>query len=290
MRSTPTLGVLFNPSLDATVASGLHGLGHVAIIPDRAWIDRGLGAADRFEMLPLVEQLFDDVAVRRPMPLHGIGLSIGSADLFDTAYARQLAVAQQRFGSPWVSEHLSFSRFGSGHDRTAALAIALPYDEEVLDVVTPRVEAMVAMLPCPFLLENSVSYLDYPEQDMTEPEFLNRLCARTGCGILLDLHNVYCNAANRLCEASAYLAELDLDRVVEVHVAGGIQMQGMHTDSHTGPVPEAVWGLLSTAMPRLRHLRAVTFEFHESSFGLLGEAGVRQQLIRMEQLVAGVAP
>lgn len=73
----------------------------------------------------------------------------------------------------------------------------------------------------PFLLENNVYFTDIPEQEMTEPEFLNALTAEAGCGLLLDLHNLYANARNHGIDTEAFLHELDLSRVVEIHVAGG---------------------------------------------------------------------
>ena len=120
---------------------------------------------------------------------------------------------------------------------------------------------MQQRLGVPFLLENNVSYVSIPEQGMGEPEFLNRLCARTSCGLLLDLHNLYTNAVNHRFSAHAFLDELDLSRVLEVHIAGGQPMMGFHTDSHTGPVHEGVWPLLTATAGRATQLQAVTFEF-----------------------------
>lgn len=283
------VGVLFNPSLDRVLDRILPALDHLAIIPDRGWIDRGPGIAPRFAPLPRLDALL--ATVTAPMPLHAIGLSIGSADVFDEEYAEHLIRAQERRASPWVSEHLAFSRLGTEHETNTALAVAPPYDLELLDLLVPRVERFTRRLACPFLIENSVTYVTFPEQDLTEPEFLNALCARAGCGLLLDLHNLHCNAVNHRFDPRAYLAALDLDHVVEIHVAGGLPMLGFHTDSHTGPPPEAVWQLLDEVIPRARKLRGVTFEFHESSFPMLGEAGVLAQLARARRALtpAGAA-
>ena len=116
-------------------------------------------------------------------------------------------------------------------------------------------------------------------------EFLNRLMQRTGCGLLLDLHNVYTNAVNHGFDACRFLRSLDLDRVVEIHVAGGEPMMGFHTDSHTGPVAEGVWQLLECVAPHTSSLRGVTFEFHESSWPMLHDAGVLAQLDRARSVL-----
>jgi uncharacterized protein (UPF0276 family) len=156
----------------------------------------------------------------------------------------------------------------------------------MLDMLTERVHAVQARLGCPFLLENNVNYFAIPNQEMTEAEFLNRLTLRTGCYFLLDLHNVYTNAVNLKFDARDFLTALDLSRVLEIHVAGGSSMMGFHVDSHTGPVLDEVWQLLSFVAPRAPALRGVTFEFHESSWRSLCDEGVKSQLATARKLLA----
>ena len=283
------VGALFNPSMRGFVERSLSRLDYLAVIPDRGWIDHGVGAAHRFEMMPVAEAFLDGVARERPVVLHGIGLSICTAGLFDLEYATNLMALADRLDSPWFSEHLSFTRVGTGHEHevNAALPLPVPYDREVMDLLLPRVAALAGGAGRPFLLENNAYYLRYPDQDMTEEQFLNELCTRSGCGVLLDLHNLHTNAVNHGFAASEYLDRLDLATVGEIHIAGGVSMMGYHTDSHTGPVLEPVWTLLEQAVPRATHLRGVTFEFHESSFGSLGEAGILEQVDRAREIVAG---
>jgi uncharacterized protein (UPF0276 family) len=141
-------------------------------------------------------------------------------------------------------------------------------------------------VPCQFLLENNVAYVDQPEEDMSEAVFLNRLSQQSGCGILLDLHNVYVNARNRGSSSEALLRDLDLSRVVELHIAGGDDLLGFYTDSHAGPVAPAVWDLLDSTLRAAPWIRAVTFEFHESSYPLLTMDGIRAELDRARRLWA----
>jgi uncharacterized protein len=131
-----------------------------------------------------------------------------------------------------------------------------------------------------FLLENNVYYTECPEQDLTEQEFFNELCTRTGCGVLLDVHNVYANSRNHGFDPVQFVDRLDLSKVWEVHIAGGNEFAGMYTDSHAGPCPDSVWDLLAHVVPRAPCLRGITFEFHESYFPELEAAGVRAQLAR----------
>jgi len=285
-REPAGVGALLNPSMDGFLARALGELDHLAVIPDRGWVDRGVGAAQRFDMLPAAAELLDTVSRRLPVVLHGIGLSICSADFFDTGYADNLIGWAKRLGSPWISDHLSFSRIGTGHETNAAITVPVPYDREVLDLLIPRVRYFTRRLEQPFLLENNVYYFRYPDQDMAEEDFLNALCRETGCGVLLDLHNLHTNAQNHGFSAEDYLDRLDLANVVEIHIAGGVPMMGFHTDSHTGPVLEPVWALLDRALPRAINLRGVTFEFHESSLGRMGEDGVFEQLAHARAILA----
>jgi uncharacterized protein (UPF0276 family) len=284
-RSQIGVGALFNPSMSAFIERSLSCLDYLAVIPDRGWVDNGMGSSPRFQMLPSAEALLEQVASLRPVVLHGIGLSICSAEFFDEEYACNLIDLAQRFNSPWISDHLSFSRVGTGHELNAAITLPVPYDREVLDLLIPRVQFFKQRLNRPFLLENNVYYFRYPGQEFTEEEFLNELCEHAGSNILLDLHNLYTNSVNHSFSATDYLANLAMENVTEIHIAGGMPMMGFHTDSHTGPVLEPVWDLLEHAIPLATNLRGITFEFHESSYSILGESGILEQIDRARTLV-----
>ena len=281
------VGALFNPSMSGFVERSLSCLDYLAVIPDRGWIDHGPGASRRFEMLPIAETFLGAVARQCPIVLHGIGLSICTAGRFDEEYARRLMALADQLDCPWFSEHLSFTRVGTGHEGevNSALPLPVPYDREVLDLLSPRVSFLTQGRR--FLLENNAYYVRYPDQDLTEEQFFNQLCQRTGCGVLLDLHNLYTNAINHGFAASDYLDHLDLATVGEIHIAGGVEMMGYHTDSHTGPVLEPVWRLLQQVVPRAPGLRGVTFEFHESSYSSLGESGILEQIARAREVASG---
>ncbi|MCY1082858.1 DUF692 domain-containing protein [Archangium lansingense] len=287
-RSTPSragVGLLFNPALTSFVPAHLQALDHLAVIPDRAWTDRGAGAQPRFQELSAPIALLEHAAESVPLVLHSIGLSVCSADIFDLEYVAQLAAWRERFQCPWASEHLSFSRVGGEHERNASVALPITYDREMMELLVPRLREVSQRLGCPFLVENPVYYVKFRDPELTEPEFFNTLAEATGCGLLLDLHNLYTNARNHGFDAHAYLRELELQHVLEAHVAGGDEMMGFHTDSHVGAVIEPVWELLEDLVGQAPRLRGVTFEFHESSWPLLREEGVLAQLERARAVV-----
>jgi len=282
--SVPTLGVglLYNAALRDFVRSNLDAFDYLAITADLFWLDRGPGHPDRYEELEFWIETLDWVAAHRPIVSHNIGLSIGTAGSMDDAYLDQIARFHSRYKFPWHSDHLSFAqvRGASGENHSAGLAVPIPYDKEMLELITARVGLVKQKIPIPFLLENSVYFVDFPEQDMSEAEFLNQLTKSSRCGLLLDLHNLYTNARNHGFDAFTFIDQLDLTSVVEIHIAGGDEFAGMYTDSHAGPCPEPVWELLDYAISHTPNLRGLTYEFHFSYYPLMGEAGVRAQLDR----------
>ncbi len=284
LAEIPRLGVglLYNAALPAFLRSDLELLDYVAVIPDRFWSDRGEGRPDRFAEIRAWMEVLEWVAERRPVVGHSVGLSIGSADLFDTEHVEQIARWSERYRFPWHSDHLSFARVAGedAHSYNAGMACPVPYDAEVLELIAERVEHVQRTVPAPFLLENNVNFVELPEQEMSEPEFLNRLTERTGCGLLLDVHNVYVNSVNHGFDPAAFIDALDLSRVVEVHVAGGSEIAGMYTDSHSGPCPDPVWELLDRVVGAAPNLCGITFEFEETYFPGLGAEGVRGELRR----------
>jgi uncharacterized protein (UPF0276 family) len=281
------VGVLYNPSLQQFMDEHWSELDYFSVIPDRCWLDRGKSEADRFDEREGQVSIIDRSAERLTVVGHSVGLSIGSADPLDTGQVEQLARWQARYDMPWHSDHLSFIRLpgvDAHTDLSVSMALAVPYDHEVLDMIAERVEYVQERIPVPFLLENNVYYVDLPEQDMTEPEFLNALMRRTGGGLLLDVHNVVVNATNHGFDARDFIGALDLDRVVELHIAGGNDMAGMYTDSHAGPVAAKVWDLLDGVVKECPNLCAITFEFHEGWYDAMGAEGVLGEVRRAREV------
>jgi uncharacterized protein (UPF0276 family) len=282
------VGLLYNVALPEFLAESPEAVDYLEVIPDTFWSDRGAAASPRFEEIPRAVADLGRLGQRFPLVGHSIGFSLGSAGPLDPAHLEQLARWQRRYGFPWHSDHLSFARLSShdGHEHNAGLAVPVPYDRDLLDLIVSKVEAIQARIDAPFMIENNVYFIDLPEQEMSEPEFLNGLCARTGCGLLLDLHNVYANARNHGFDAEGFVSALHLERVREIHIAGGSEFAGMYTDSHAGPCPEAVWQLLEATVPRAPALAGITFEFHESYYPMLGADGVRRELERAREIFA----
>jgi len=186
--------------------------------------------------------VLDRVAERYPVALHGVSLSIGSTDPLDRAYLRKLKALAERTRARWVSDHLCWTGVlgRNTHD-----LLPLPYDEATLRHVTRRVKQVQEVLERPLVLENPSTYLAFTASTMTEWEFLARLCDDAGCGLLLDVNNVYVSGYNHGFDPRQYIDAVPVDRVVQVHLAGHTN-HGTHIlDTHDGPATSAVWSLYS---------------------------------------------
>ncbi len=187
------------------------------------------------------------VRERHAVALHGVSLSIGSADGLRADYLRRLSDLVHEVQPIFVSDHLSWSRIGdfNSHD-----LLPLPYTHEALETVSANVHRAQEALGRTLLIENPSSYLSFPGA-ATEWQFLDELCARTDCGLLLDVNNVYVSARNHGFDAAAYLKGIPAAHVRQIHLAGHTQGRKLLIDTHDQPVPDPVWKLYATAIARL---------------------------------------
>lgn len=186
-----------------------------------------------------------------PLSLHGVGLSLGSAQPLDRAHLQRLAALVRRFEPALVSEHLSWGALPGKHLNDL---LPLPYTEEALAIVAAHVGEMQDVLGRQVLVENISSYLRYRHSTLGEAEFLAALVAETGCGVLLDVNNIYVTAMNHGFEPAAFL-ETFLDAipagaVQEIHLAGFDRAGALLIDTHGTRVCEAVWALYRLALAR----------------------------------------
>jgi uncharacterized protein (UPF0276 family) len=200
-------------------------------------------------MFPGGRQMADLLEVRAkcPVALHGVSMSVGSASGLDRDYVHRLRTLVDVIDPVFVSDHLCWTRVPgfSSHD-----LLPLPYTREVLDIVSNHVQAAQEILGRQMLLENPSAYLSFSQSEMPEWEFLSELCAQTGCGLLLDINNVYVSAHNLGFDPAAYIARFPLDHVRQIHIAGHSQGEDLLIDTHDQTVCDEVWDLFETAMTR----------------------------------------
>jgi uncharacterized protein len=285
------VGLLYQEQLRPFIESQGARFDFLEVVPDILWTDRGPHVTPRYlEDVPRA-RLLRQFSVQFPIVLHSVGLSIGSAHRFDRQHVAQIAGWYEWLRFPWHSDHLAFISAQHGvNEINVGVTLPLPYDQESIDLLTPRVAEVRARVPVPFLLENNVYFFEYPGQDFDEPTFLNRLCETSGCRLLLDLHNLYTNSRNHGIDPQAWLDRLNLDHVIEIHVAGGMEDDGFYQDAHSDTSPPAVWQLLERTLPRCPNLGGIVFELLGSWYPEVGADRVADQLSRMRELWVRYGP
>jgi uncharacterized protein (UPF0276 family) len=193
-------------------------------------------------------------AIRRdtPISLHGVGLSLGSAEGVDPAHLERILKVAERVEPGLMSEHIAWNLVGGTY---LADLLPLPMTEEALDVVCRHVEQTQSYLKRRILVENPSTYVAFGDSVIPEWEFMAAVAARTGCGILCDVNNICVSAHNHGWDASAYLAALPPEAVGEIHLAGHsirtfADGSSLRIDDHGSKVTEEVWTLYRQAVAR----------------------------------------
>ncbi|MFF7994719.1 DUF692 family multinuclear iron-containing protein [Kitasatospora xanthocidica] len=216
--------------------------------------------------------------------LHGVGNPVGGCrppDPRQTALVGELA---ERLRAPWVSEHLAFNRTGRDGEgfRTGFMLPPRQTPEGVRRAVA-SVRAMADALPVPLAVEIGANYLRPRADELPDGRFVAGVAEGADCGLLLDLHNVLANERNGRASVDRLLDELPLDRVWEVHLAGGFEHRGYWLDAHSGLPDEELLALAERVLPRLPALRAVLFEVTGSAVPYLDPGAVRDLLVRVRE-------
>lgn len=190
---------------------------------------------------------------RYPLSIHGVGLSIGGEGPLDRTHLARLALLLDRYAPESFSEHLAWSSHGEVFLNDL---LPVPYDAQTLQRVCEHIDEVQTCLNRPMLLENPATYVEFAASTMAETEFLNEVLRRTGCGLLLDVNNVYVSCVNHNRDPYVTIDALPPAAVGEIHVAGYAQEYDVAgdpllIDSHGAPVAEAVWQLYEYALTRV---------------------------------------
>ncbi len=194
----------------------------------------------------------EQVADRFPLSMHGVGLSIGGAGPLDAMHLERLKQLNERYQPTLVSEHLAWS---THETRFMNDLLPLPYNDETLGVVCDHLDLMQNTLGRQVLLENPSAYLAFEDSNMDEVTFLTQVAEQSGCGLLLDINNVFISAHNMGWSANAYVDAFPFDKVGEIHLAGHLEEtldgeESLLIDTHDRLISNPVWELYERAILR----------------------------------------
>jgi uncharacterized protein (UPF0276 family) len=237
LPSAPGIG--FKPQHYAELASGAQGIGFIEIHAENYM---GAGGPPHAMLRALRE--------RFALSVHGVGLSIGGETPLDREHLSRLKALCDRYQPESFSEHLAWSSHGEIYLNDL---LPLPYTKATLDRIVAHVDQVQDTLQREMLLENPSTYLQFEESDIPETEFLAEISRRTGCGLLLDVNNVFVQAKNHDTSAEAYLAAFPLGRVKEIHLGGHDEQTDdagapLLIDAHGAPVADPVWQLYANVI------------------------------------------
>ena len=189
-------------------------------------------------------RVLERVRSLRPVVMHGVSLSIGSTDPLDREYLKSLKALAEFVRPAWVSDHLCWTGVAgvNTHD-----LLPVPLNEESLRHVAARVRQVQDFLERPLVLENPSTYLEFRESTIPEWEFLSELVRETGCGLLLDVNNVYVSGHNHGFDPELYVLSVPHESVAQIHIAGPTDCGRYLVDTHDQPVPARVWELYRMA-------------------------------------------
>lgn len=206
------------------------------------------------------EYLFRACAERWPLVSHSVSLSVGGLEPLDGALLDAIEALRAHVGLAWWSDHLCYSSVDGTqlHD-----LFPLPATGEAVEHVARRAREAQRRVDAPFLIENISFYSHMPGGTLDDASFVRAVVEQSGCGLLLDVNNVYVNSLNHGFDARAYIDRMPLERVRELHLAGHSSLEGVVIDTHTGPIPDAVWALYRYTLERAGRLIPTLIEWDQ---------------------------
>lgn len=212
--------------------------------PDVSWLE--VHSENYLDDASVQRHILRELSQHYPLSFHGVGLSLGSTDPLNMQHLKCLKDLVNEFNPVLLSEHLSWSSVSGRYFNDL---LPIPYTEQSLQHFCQQVDQAQQFLGRQILIENPTAYLSYKDSTLTEWHFLNRLVTETGCGLLLDLNNIYVNSVNHQFEPLDYLSQINLSAVQELHLAGFTINEydegQILIDSHGSPVCDEVWQLFA---------------------------------------------
>ncbi|MEL7038112.1 MAG: DUF692 family multinuclear iron-containing protein [Cyanobacteria bacterium J06592_8] len=251
------IGVVYMPSLEPLFEVGHNLIDVIEIEPQAYWFQSS-SKNRSYHLNSTIFQRFCQYPQAKIV--HSVGFPVGGTT-FELDFLPSLCESIERLGAAWASEHLSFNRVTTteGEFNTGFLLPPLQTPETV-KIAAANIRQLSAQLPVPFAFETGVNYMRPHPAELSDGQFFGAVAEEANCGILLDLHNLWTNEQNGRQSVWEALREIPLERVWEIHLAGGRSFKGYWLDAHSGLVPGAVMKLAAEIIPHLPNLKAIIFE------------------------------
>lgn len=253
----PGVGVSWTSALDPLLQEREDLVDWIEFEPQTTWLVPKPGALERAPMA-LVEHLSQQPGRKL---VHSVAAPVGGSSQVSDHHLDLLRQTVKELKAPWASEHLSFN---ASHGVCTGFFLPPRQTAAQVRIIADNIRRLQDRLGVPIAIENGVNYLRPRQDEMPDGEFLAMVLDAADCGLLLDLHNAYTNGRNGRQPLTTFLESLPLQRVWELHLAGGLLQDGFWLDAHSGPVPTDLWPLIRDLPAALPALRAVIFEVFPS--------------------------
>jgi uncharacterized protein (UPF0276 family) len=279
------VGLVWWPELDPLCRPG-EGLVHVIEAePETFWVPRDMKSSGFMSRLPATLE-----HLPQPKLLHGVGAPFGGSARQTASHCEALAGDIAALQPAWISDHLSFNQFilsgASGTDQVVSTGFFLPpaQCQRGVEIAAEQIRRRRLTTGVPVAFEVPVSYLPRRPGEMPDGAFAAEVAEAADCGILLDLHNLLCNERNGRQSVAEFCKSIPLERVWEVHLAGGEAAGGYWVDAHSGLVEPALMEIVASIVPQLPALRAIIFEIIPDYVASVGLAPIGKMLGELNEL------
>jgi uncharacterized protein (UPF0276 family) len=272
------VGLVYSSALEPLLLESPELIDVIEIEPQTLWLDTG-EKDNPYRVHQDVEKHLAGLPGRKLV--HSVGTPVGGSVRSHAAQIPLLRRTIETLQAPWASEHLSFNLTD---DCFTGFFLPPRQTAAGLRVYVEEIRRLRDGLGVPLAVETGVNYLRPRPDEMPDGEFMAAVAEQADCGILLDLHNVYANQYNGRQTVAQFLSQLPLDRVWEIHLAGGFEMEGFWLDAHSGAIPEPLLQISREVIPQLPNLKAVIFEIFASFLPHVGLDAVRQEVIQLRDL------
>lgn len=279
---TVGVGVTFSAALMPSILRNHDLIDAIEVEPQVNWIEQR-HRPTRYRTQPEVEAAIEALPFAKLV--HSIGLPVGGHAEHDADQVALLQDTIRRYGAAWFSEHLSFNHTPDGF---AGFFLPPHQSDQGIERCVESIRSLRNAVGRPLAVETGVNYLRPRPGEIDDGAFVAAVAEQADCGVLLDLHNVFTNARNGRQSLQDFVGQLDLDRVIEVHVAGGREMDGFWLDAHSGALPSELIGPATDIIASLPNLRAIVFEvypaFADGDDDKVGDDALRPILEQVREL------
>ena len=271
------VGVIYSSDLEDLLSENPGLIDVVEIEPQTTWVENPV--TGHIQARSDVDEHIAGLPARKL--IHSVGTPVGGS--VDTLQ-HQLPLLRQavrKLSAPYASEHLAFNMTA---DFFTGFFLPPRQTASGINVYKQAISRLHDGLGVPIAIETGVNYLQPRNDEMPDSEFLGELVSSSGCGILLDLHNLYCNQHNGRQSIESFLSQIPLEHVWEVHLAGGFELDGFWLDAHSGAIPPPLIDICREVIPQLTNLKAIIFEIFSSSLPKFGLNAVQHELEKLRVL------